>query len=188
MSGGSLRDRMTGKGRLPLSETVRWARNVLAALRAIADQRLLHRNLTPSCILFDEQDQAKVGDFVMMRGKSVDSFQQITRAEAPSGEHIYQAPEQVQGSRDLTPSCDLYSLAVILYEALTGQPLFPTNLRLPDTLSAICQQPVAPLRSINPELPAELESLLLLALEKKPERRIQSAEEFERRLLAAVVV
>jgi serine/threonine protein kinase len=182
MPGGSLRDRMAKKGRLSVQEALRCARDVLGALRAIADQRLLHRNLTPSCILFDEQEQAKVGDFVMMRGDAVDSFQQITRAGSPPAEHIYQAPEQIQGIRDLTPSCDLYSLAAILYEALTGQPPFPTNLRLPDTINAICHQPIVPPRSLNPALPAEIDSLLLVALDKKPQRRIQSAQEFAQRL------
>jgi serine/threonine protein kinase len=184
MAGGSLRDRLAREGGLTGAETFAYARDVLAGLGAISAQRLLHRNLRPSCILFDQQDRAKIGDFVMMRGDSADSFQQITRAGSVPAEHVYQAPEQVQGARELTPSCDLYSLAAIMYETLTGQPPFSTNLKLPEMIDAICHQPVAPPRTINPLLPGELDAFLLRALEKQPERRFQSAEEFERAMNA----
>ena len=166
MAGGSLRDRLARVGGVTGAETFAYARDVLRGLAAIAEQHLLHRNLTPSCILFDEQDHAKIGDFVMMRGDFVDSFQQITRSGSLSTEHVYQAPEQVQGVRDLTPSCDLYSLAAIMYETLTGQPPFPANLKLPEMIDAICHQPVPPPRSINPLLPPEMDALLLRAGQK----------------------
>jgi serine/threonine protein kinase len=179
MAGGSLRDRIARKGGITGAETFRFAREVLQGLRAIADQHLLHRNLTPSCILFDEQDRVKVGDFVMMRGDSIDTFQQITHAGALPAEHVYQAPELVQGAPELTPSCDLYSLAAVMYEALTGQPPFATNLKLPALIDAICNQPVAPPRSLNPSLPAEMDAFLLRALDKQPQRRFQSVDEFE---------
>ncbi|HZV06370.1 MAG TPA: protein kinase [Gemmataceae bacterium] len=184
MAGGSLRDRLAREGGLTGAETFAYAGDVLAGLTAISAQRLLHRNLRPSCILFDQQDRAKIGDFVMMRGDFVDSFQQVTRAGSVPAEHVYQAPEQVQGARELTPSCDLYSLAAIMYETLTGQPPFPTKLKLPEMIDAICNQPVAPPRSINPLLPDELDAFLLRALDKRPERRFQSAEEFERAMNA----
>lgn len=184
MAGGSLRDRLAREGGFTGAETFAYARDVLRGLAAIAEQKLLHRNLTPSCILFDQQDRAKIGDFVMMRGDLVDSFQQITRAGTMPAEHVYQAPEQVQGVKELTPSCDLYSLAAIMYETLTGQPPFPVNLKLPEMITAICHQPVTPPRSINPMLPPEIDAFLLRALDKQPERRYQSAEEFEKALNA----
>jgi serine/threonine protein kinase len=179
MAGGSLRDRLSRKNRPNGTQTFAFAREVLQGLRAIAEQHLLHRNLTPSCILFDEQGHAKIGDFVMMRGEHVDSFQQITRAGSQPREHVYQAPELVRGVGDLTPSCDLYSLAAIVYEALTGHPPFPTNLKLPETIEAICHQSVAPPRSLDASLPPEIDAFLLRALDKRPKRRFQSAEEFE---------
>jgi serine/threonine-protein kinase len=179
MAGGSLRDRLARKERLTVSQTFAFAREVLQGLQAIAEQHLLHRNLTPSCILFDEQGHAKIGDFVMMRGDHVDSFQQITRAGSPPQEHVYQAPELVRGVGDLTPSSDLYSLAAIVYEALTSHPPLPTNLKLPETIEAICNQPVAPPRTLDPSLPPEIDAFLLRALDKQPKRRFQSAEEFE---------
>ena len=182
VSGGSLRDRIARAGGVTGAETFAYAHDVLQGLAAIAGQHLLHRNLTPSCILFDNEGRAKIGDFVMMRGDHVDSFQHITRTDSRPTHHKYQAPEQVRGERELTPSCDLYSLAAIMYETLTGQPLFPTNLDLPDLFEAIFNQPVTPPRSLNPLLPYELEALLLLALDKRPECRYQSAADFERAL------
>jgi serine/threonine protein kinase len=179
MAGGSLRDRLAREDRLTGAQTFAFAREVLQGLRAIDEEHLLHRNLTPSCILFDEQDHAKIGDFVMMRGDHIDSFQQITQAGSQPREHVYQAPEQVRGVHDLTPSCDLYSLAAIMYETLTGHPPFPTNLKLPEMIEAICHQLVAPPRSLNPSLPLEIDAFLLRALDKQTERRFQSAEEFE---------
>ncbi|HEY7314776.1 MAG TPA: protein kinase [Gemmataceae bacterium] len=183
-AGGSLRDRILRDRGLTGAQTFAFAYQALQGLRAIAEQRLLHRNLTPSCILFDDQDRVKIGDFVMMRGDHVESFQQITHAGSPPREHIYQAPEQVRGVPDLTPSSDLYSLAAIMYETLTGQPPFRTDLKLPEMIEAICHQPIAPPRSLNPALPREIDAFLLRALDKQPERRFQSADEFEQGLRA----
>lgn len=179
MAGGSLRDRIARSGGITGAETFRFAHEVLQGLRAIAGQGLMHRNLTPSCILFDEEGHVKIGDFVLMRGDQLDSFQQITRAGALPAEHVYQAPELVQGVSEIGPSCDLYSLAAVMYEALTGQPPIPTNSKLPELIDAICHRPVAPPCSLNPSLPPEMDAFLLRALAKEPQRRFQTADEFE---------
>jgi serine/threonine-protein kinase len=181
MAGGSLRDRLA-QGRRPIDEVVRYALDVSAALTEAGQLHVVHRNINPSCILFDAEGIAKLGDFSLMRTEVLDSIQQITQARAPLGEQIYQAPEVVRGEKEIGPTCDLYSLAATMYEALCGRPVVPRGLNLPDTLNAICQKAVLPLRTLTPSVPEELAWLVQRCLEKSPGKRIPDAAEFRDRL------
>jgi serine/threonine protein kinase len=181
MAGGSLRDRLV-QGRRPIDEVVRYALDVTAALTAAAQVRVVHRNINPSCILFDAEGTAKLGDFSLMRTEVLESIQQITQARAPLGEQIYQAPEVVRGDREVGAACDLYSLAATMYEALSGRPAVPRGLNLPDTLNAICNRAVLPLRTITPSVPEELGWLVQRCLDKQPGKRISDPAEFRERL------
>jgi len=177
--GGSLRDRLAGRDQpMTSEEVVRFALDVAAALKAAADQQLLHRNINPSCILFAADDTAKLGDFVLMRGEVVDSIQQITQAGSPPGEHVYQPPELVEGQTALTPACDIYSLAAAMYEALTLQPPFAKEHTLPEVIESILKRLVTSPRKLNPAVSPALEQLVLRGLAKDPHQRFTSAAEF----------
>jgi eukaryotic-like serine/threonine-protein kinase len=181
MAGGSLRDRLV-QGRRPIGEVVRYALDVAAALTEAARLHVLHRNINPSCILFDSEGSAKLGDFSLMRLEVLESIQQITQARAPLGEQIYQAPEVVRGDRQIGAECDLYSLAATMYEALSGRPVVPRGLTLPDTLNAICNRAVVPLRALTPSVPEDLAWLVQRCLDKDPAKRLNDPEEFRDRL------
>jgi serine/threonine protein kinase len=155
---------------------------VCAALTEAAKLHVLHRNINPSCILFDAEGTAKLGDFSLMRTEVLESIQQITQARAPLGEQIYQAPEVVRGDKEIGPTCDLYSLAATMYEALCGRSVVPRGLSLPDTLNAICKRAVLPLRTLTPSVPEELAWLVQRCLDKQPAKRIGDPAEFRDRL------
>jgi serine/threonine protein kinase len=102
----------------------------------------------------------------------------MTVADAPPGDHVYQAPEQLLDMSELGPTCDLYSLAATMYEALIGQPPFPRELPFLELVQAITSRPARPPRELNPAVPPELEALLLRALSKDPGARFQTPDEF----------
>jgi serine/threonine protein kinase len=178
LTGGSLRDRLAAAGPMPAAEVIRFATDVSRALTQAAARGLVHRNLTPSCILFDPAGAAKLGDFSLLRGGVLSELQEITRASAPPGEHTYQAPEQLMGVSELGPACDLYALGASMYEALTGQPPFPREMPFTDLVQAVCKEPVRPPRDLIPAIPAGLNDLVERTLAKDVQRRFGSPREF----------
>src|SRR5262249_41326102 len=119
---------------------------------------------------------------LLMREQEVlETAHQITRIGMLPGEKVYQAPEVVRGAPAF-PDSDLYSVAACVYEALTGRPPFPRNVNLPTLLKAVQNDPVPPPRSINPDIPAELERVLLKALSKTSAERFPGAAALEREL------
>src|SRR4029079_5345318 len=100
------------------------------------------------------------------------------RSGAELGTPYYMSPEQVEGrSKESTPATDVYALGVVLYEILAGAPPHarPT---LQGTFAAILSQDPPPLRSSDPKIHADLETICLKALEKDPKRRYATALEF----------
>lgn len=178
LSGGSLRDRLVRATEpLPVSEVVQIGRDLCEALGEIANRRLVHRNINPSCILLTESRQAKLGDFFLLRSEVFESIHQATQADLPQSEYVYHPPEQLDGVHELDGSSDIYSLACCLYEALTLTPPFNPNQSLPAIFQAIRTQDVVPPREINPAVAPALQNVLLQAMHKDPTRRPGSPQE-----------
>ncbi len=110
---------------LTLDETVRLVSQIGAALASAHDAGIIHRDVKPGNILIDERGDAYLTDF----GIAVDDTHNIDAGLASAGSPMYVSPEQVQ-SRELTPRSDIYSLSVVIYEALTGRaPFESTSIR-----------------------------------------------------------
>jgi serine/threonine protein kinase/WD40 repeat protein len=169
LPGGTLAMRITNNGIPPLEA----ARILLPIAEAVgfAHQRgVLHRDLKPGNILFDETDQPSVADFGLARIAQEETA--LTLSGAVLGTAAYMAPEQTAGNT--TVASDIYSLGAILYELLTGRPPFQ-KANLAATLRAIIdEQPRRP-RELNPSVSLDLETICLKCLEKEPNRRYQSA-------------
>jgi serine/threonine protein kinase len=135
---------------------------------------LVHRDLKPANILLNREEQVKVTDFgiVKIGGREI-----TDTSGARYGSPQYVSPEQAQG-RDVDQRSDIYSLGVILYEMLTGDPPFGgrrDHLTRTETLRAHVEQtPRAP-SEINKEIGSQFEKIILRALEKAPEDRFRSA-------------
>ncbi|MBA2734697.1 MAG: protein kinase [Acidobacteria bacterium] len=141
---------------------------------------LIHRDLKPANLLITPDDHVKITDFGIV--KLVGSEKTNTGGNYGSPEYV--SPEQAEGA-PVDPRSDIYSLGVILYEMLTGEPPFHDQggklSQLEVVRAHIQQQPVSPSR-INPQLTPELDAIILRALEKKPENRFASGTEFLRAL------
>jgi hypothetical protein len=153
------------------------ARYVVAVARAVhyAHQRgVLHRDLKPANVLIDRLDQPHVTDFGLARPISQDS--RLTATGAVLGTPGYVAPEQVDGGSGLGVAADVYSLAAVLYELLTGRPPFQ-GATVFDTLQQTLHNDPVPPRRLKPTLPRDLETICLKCLAKNPHWRYGSAAE-----------
>lgn len=135
---------------------------------------LVHRDLKPANILLTKDERVKVTDFgiVKVGGREV-----TDTSGARYGSPQYVSPEQARG-KDVDQRSDIYSLGVILYEMLTGDPPFGgrrDKLTRTETLRAHVERTPLPPSEINKEIPPEIEKIILRALEKAPEDRFRSA-------------
>ena len=192
IEGESLRERITREHQLPLDEAVRTTREVALALDFAHRHGVIHRDIKPENILLVD-GQAMVADFGIGRalaggkeGKRVSEKEEIlTGTGMAVGTPAYMSPEQAVGERDLDGRTDVYSLGVVLYEMLAGEPPFGGP-----TAHAIAAKRVTgevpSLRRLRPAVPEPLERVVLTALAPIPADRFNTPAQFAQALLPAV--
>lgn len=141
-----------------------------------APLRLIHRDISPSNILISGSGEVKLTDFGIAKASTHNSV--FYRVKGKVG---YMSPEQAQ-SDHLDARSDLYSLAVCLYEMITGERLF-VNVGLTTSAEEMYSQPVPLVSRKVPGLPPELDKVMLKALSRDPDHRYQTAGEFQEALL-----
>lgn len=151
---------------------LRLLERVARAVHHAHEKGVIHRDLKPENILVTG-DEPKVADFGLAR--LVESSPALTRSGAVLGTPMYMAPEQVEGGREVTARTDVYALGALLYELLTGRPPHVGD-SIPEVYGNISRLEAAPLRTLDPSVPWELDAIALKALEKDPSRRYGSAE------------
>jgi serine/threonine protein kinase len=168
---------------LTLPEMLRTLETVAAALTYAHEHGILHRDIKPSNIILDRHNTPYIADFGLAR--IAQAGESTLSQDAMLGTPQYISPEQAKGVRDLGPSTDIYSLAVVVYEIMVGR--VPFNA---DTPYAIIHdhiyKPLPLPCQVNPEVPAEVEQVLIRALSKEPETRYPSAVAMVEALQAAV--
>lgn len=140
---------------------------------------VIHRDVKPSNILLSDDDKAILTDFGLVMRSSVE-----TTMGTAFGTPRYISPEQATASDKAIPQSDIYSLAVIIYEILVGDPPFTGDTPMQIAFSHISEPPPAP-RSKDKTIPEAVSKELLKALEKMPENRHQTAVELIKSLRRA---
>jgi serine/threonine-protein kinase len=140
---------------------------------------IVHRDLKPGNILVSASGEAKVADFGLAH--LIDSPTELTRTGSALGTPLYMAPEQVRGTKELTPSTDVYALGAMLYEILTGRPPHAGETVAELYAKILNDDPVPP-RRLNPAIPPDLETIALRALHRDPARRYGDAAAFAEEL------
>lgn len=173
IDGKSLKEYGKGKTQLPVHEALRVISECCAALDYSHAQGILHRDIKPANIMLGYNGIVKLLDFGIAVG--VENGKGLKKQGPTLGTPNYMSPEQILG-RELSPASDLYSLATVLFELLTGRQLFKAK-KVKDLFRTVVHKTAPRLHDIRPELPEELSDVLAKALEKKPADRYQSGKQ-----------
>ena len=173
LEGKSLKDIVVEDGPLDPARAISYAEQILQALRFAHDNDVIHRDIKPHNIVINGRDQVKVTDFgIALAGTSP----AMTETGSIIGTAQYLSPEQARG-KAVEQSSDLYSLGVVLYEMLTGRVPFEGENPVAIALKHLSDEPVPP-QALVPEIPDNLNLVVMRALAKNPRDRYPGAEEF----------
>ncbi len=173
VDGSTLDGLMSEEEPIPPATLLNYLRQTAAGLDYAHQKGIVHRDVKPANIMIDSEGVVKITDFGIAKVTTADQF---TMTGTIVGTPNYMSPEQVQGQK-VDGRSDQFSLAVIAYEALTGEKPFIGEHLTTVVFKIVAEAPVPPSR-INPTLGAEVEAALLKALAKKPDARFLSCTEF----------
>jgi serine/threonine-protein kinase len=173
LDGRTLKELIIGRGAAPINVAIEYARQILSALRFAHRHGIVHRDIKPHNVLVDGEGRVKVTDFGIARAGT----SQMTETGSIVGTAQYLSPEQAKGG-EVDPRSDLYSLGVVLYELLTGKTPFDGETPVEIAMKHLSTAPKPPSK-LRPDVPPELDMVVMRALAKNPDERYQSADEME---------
>jgi serine/threonine-protein kinase len=172
LPGRSLKQLIRAEAPLDPIRAIDLALQILKAARFAHRRGVIHRDLKPHNVIVDDSDNAKVTDFGIARAGASD----MTETGSIMGTAQYLSPEQAQGHA-VSAGSDLYSIGVVLYEMLTGRVPFDAESAVSIALKHVSEAP-PPMSVLNPDVPAELEQVVMWALNKNPVDRPANADQF----------
>jgi len=170
--GENLKSFIRRSGQLTIGKTVSIAKQMCEGLREAHRLGIVHRDLKPQNIMIDVDGNVRIMDFGIARSLAAKN---LTGKGVIIGTPEYMSPEQVDG-QDADPRSDIYSLGIVLYEMVTGQPPFAGDSTLTIALKQKTEFPSEP-KKMNFSVPEALNRLILKCLEKEPTKRYQNADE-----------
>jgi serine/threonine-protein kinase len=185
LDGESLGARLEASGPLPIDLACELGCSILAPLAAAHQAGIVHRDLKPDNVFLVKRsrgEMVKLLDFGISRTAGSEAEFRLTKTGLVLGTPYYMSPEQARGENEVTPAADLYAFGVILYEMLVGKvPIEGDNYNqlMYRVLTGDYERP----RARRPEIPEELEQIILQAMALEPADRPGSAVELEQRLL-----
>lgn len=172
VDGKDLQEHIAAGARFPLAKIIDIACQILDAFEYTHKLGVIHRDVKPANVFLTEDGRVKIADFGIAR---VDNSS-LTQTGAVMGTPNYMSPEQCSG-QVMDSRSDLFSIAVVLYELLTGEKAFSAN-SVHATMMKLVQSNPEPPSVFNPSLPKSLDAVIGKALSKSPDDRFQSAAEF----------
>ncbi|MCL2778733.1 MAG: protein kinase [Polyangiaceae bacterium] len=166
---------------LPTSEVITYMLEALEGVKLAHDKGIIHRDLKPSNLFLAKNDNGtsivKVLDFGISKSSSLAAVPSaLTTTKAMLGSPMYMSPEQLRSPKRVDERADIWALGVIMYELLTGTLPFMGET-LGELFSAILELDPVPVRVCRPDVPAELETIVMRCLQANPDHRFQTVSE-----------
>jgi eukaryotic-like serine/threonine-protein kinase len=180
---GQSLDEVIGRKGLPVTQALKYAIQITSALEAAHSAGIIHRDLKPGNVMITETGRVKVLDFglaKLMESEAADGSTSFSTAEFSGpytaegvilGTAAYMSPEQASGKK-VDARTDVFSFGAVLYEMLAGQRPFDGETGI-ETITSILKDEPKPLREVAPEIPREIERVVMRCLRKDPGRRFQ---------------
>ena len=182
LQGGSLADLVANEKRLTYQRALPIFVQACSALWHAHKKDVVHRDVKPSNIMLvptdDDPEFVKIVDFGLAKLRALTGeFQRLTKTGEVFGSPVYMSPEQCTGKK-LDQRTDIYSMGVVMYEALAGRPPFKDKTTI-ETIRKQIKEPPPMIADVCPEanVPPELEAIIMRSLTKLPEDRYQTMEE-----------
>ena len=172
VKGITLKQLIKQRGSIPLKIGIQIGKQLSSALDAAHEQSVVHRDIKPQNILLESTGDVKVMDFGIAR---LADMKGLTSTGTVMGTPDYMSPEQAQGL-PTDQRTDIYSTGVVLFEVFTGKLPFVADSALAVLNKHIRDNPPSP-RSLNPQVPQQLEQIVLKCLAKNPDQRYQKISE-----------
>ena len=169
IDGITLKEYIKKKGKIPCREAAYIAEQICAALEAAHEKNIVHRDIKPHNIMITSDNRVKVTDFGIARA-STNATMQV--GDSILGSVHYISPEQARGGY-VDCKSDIYSLGIVLYEMLTGKVPFESDSPVAVAMKHLEERPVPPCE-IDPEIPAELQEIVMKAISKETRNRYQT--------------
>ncbi len=185
VEGESLRDRLQREKTIPLETAVQLTREVASALAYAHSHGVVHRDIKPENIMLSG-GHAVVADFGIARALDAASGgERLTGMGLSIGTPAYMSPEQATASDEVGPPSDVYSLACVLYETLTGQQAF-SGPSVQSVITKSISGPRPHVRAVDKSVPQAIDAVIVQALAQDPAERFPGATEFSDNLDAAL--
>jgi serine/threonine protein kinase/beta-lactam-binding protein with PASTA domain len=175
IEGHTLREYLNERGRFEFKDAINYLTPILSALAAAHDLGIVHRDMKPENILISKEGRVKIADFGLARGELIGSTM-TAESSVILGSVSYLSPEQVQ--RGVADSrSDVYAVGIVAFEMLTGEKPFLGETPIQIAYMHVNQE-IPSLRSKRKEIPEALDTLILQATNRDPDKRPRTAGEF----------
>ena len=174
IEGRTLADYLASGKTIPPMKATQVAKEIAEALAAAHAEGVIHRDIKPANVMVTRDGKVLVMDFGIAR--LISGPETAPQTSAVLGTASYLSPEQAQG-HSVDARSDIYALGVVLYEMLTGRPPFTGDSPMAIAYKQVNATPEAP-SSVNPDVPPELDAVVMRALSKNPANRYQTGQEF----------